>query len=78
MLVKLQEAQRIDKCAGLGTTEKQAASGGKPQVAGTPEEIAAANSDDPATSRKGLERLLEKNPGNAILLGRHGRILSNR
>ena len=65
------EAQRVAKSAGLGTTEQQAASG-KPQVVGTAEEIAAANSDDPATSRKGLEKLLEKNPGNAMLLARLG------
>ena len=68
---KTAEAQGIAESAGLVTKEQQAGSG-KPQVVGTPEELAAANSDDPATSRKGLEKLLEKNPGNAMLLARLG------
>lgn len=41
-------------------------------VAGTPEEIEAANSADPIVSRKALEKLLEKNPRNAMLLARLG------
>ena len=41
-------------------------------VVGTPEEIEAANSSDPATARKALEKLLEKNPRSAMLLGRLG------
>jgi tetratricopeptide (TPR) repeat protein len=41
-------------------------------VVGTPEEIEAANSSDPVTARKALEKLLEKNPRSAMLLGRLG------
>jgi tetratricopeptide (TPR) repeat protein len=41
-------------------------------VAGTPEEIEAANSADAAVARKALEKLLEKNPRNAMLLARLG------
>ena len=37
-----------------------------------PEEIEAANSNDPAVARKALEKLLEKNPRNAMLLARLG------
>ena len=48
------------------------------KVVGTPEEIEAANSDDPAVSRKALETLLEKNPDNAMLLARLGAALSHR
>jgi tetratricopeptide (TPR) repeat protein len=70
----LQEAGRADealvvaKAAGL-EVQQPAAGGG---VVGTPEEIEAANSSDPATARKALEKLLEKNPRNATLLGRLG------
>lgn len=67
---KPEEARRIAESAGL-VTEGQANSG-KPYVAGTPDEIAAANSDDPMTSRKALEKLLEKNPDSAMLLARLG------
>ena len=67
---KADEALAVAKAAGL---EIQTASGnGVAGVVGTPEEIEAANSDDPATSRKALEKLLEKNPRNAMLLGRLG------
>ena len=41
-------------------------------MVGTPEEIEAANSTDAAIARKALEKLLEKNPRNAMLLGRLG------
>jgi tetratricopeptide (TPR) repeat protein len=51
---------------------KQSGGDGKGGVIGTPEEIEAANSDDPAIARKALEKLLEKNPRNAMLLGRLG------
>ena len=68
------EAAEVAKSAGL---EVQPASGAgsndaKGGVVGTPEEIEAANSDDPAVARKALEKLLEKNPRNAMLLGRLG------
>ena len=65
-----EEATEVAKSAGL---EVQQASGdGKGGVVGTPEEIEAANSDDPAVARKALEKLLEKNQRNAMLLGRLG------
>lgn len=65
-----EEAAEVAKSAGLEV--QQAAVDGKGGVVGTPEEIEAANSDDPAVARKALEKLLEKNPRNAMLLGRLG------
>jgi tetratricopeptide (TPR) repeat protein len=68
------EAHRIGAAAGLN----QAAAGagvsekGALKVVGTPEEIDAANSDDPITARKAMETLLTKNPDNAMLLARLG------
>lgn len=67
---KAEEALAVAKAAGLELPK--AADGGPNGVLGTPEEIEAANSDDPAVSRKALEKLLEKNPRNAMLLGRLG------
>ena len=65
-----EEAMEVAKSAGL---EVQTSGGQvKGGVIGTPEEIEAANSDDPAVARKALEKLLEKNPQNAVLLGRLG------
>jgi tetratricopeptide (TPR) repeat protein len=64
------EAMEVAKSAGLEVqTSAGQATGG---VIGTPEEIEAANSDDPAVARKALEKLLEKNPQNAMLFGRLG------
>jgi tetratricopeptide (TPR) repeat protein len=68
---KPEEAYRIAQSAGLLKTPQATADGGI-KVVGTPEEIAAANSEDPATSTKALETLLEKNPGNAMLMARLG------
>ena len=65
---KSEEASAVAKAAGL-VTEAPANSAG---VTGTPEEIEAANSSDPETSRKTLEKLLEKNPRNAMLFARLG------
>jgi tetratricopeptide (TPR) repeat protein len=65
---KADEALAVAKAAGLEVQLPTAAGG----VIGTPEEIEAANSSDPATARKALEKLLEKNPRNAMLLGRLG------
>jgi tetratricopeptide (TPR) repeat protein len=65
---KADEALAVAKAAGL-EVQQPAAGGG---VVGTPEEIEAANSSDVATARKALEKLLEKNPRNAMLLGRLG------
>lgn len=66
----LEEAQRVAESAGLITPEKSA--DGKIKVVGTPEEIEAANSEDPAIARKALLKLLEKNTRNAMLLARLG------
>src|SRR5215217_2821748 len=64
------EALAVAKSAGLAV--KVSPSNGPAGVVGTPEEIEAANSTDAATARKALEKLLEKNPRNAMLLGRLG------
>lgn len=65
---KPDEALAVAKAAGLEVQITGNAGG----VVGTPEEIEAANSDDPAVARKALEKLLEKNPRSAMLLGRLG------
>src|SRR5689334_16645261 len=65
---KTEEALAVANAAGL-EVPKSANNGG---VIGTPDEIAAANNDDPAIARKALEKLLEKNPRNALLLSRLG------
>jgi tetratricopeptide (TPR) repeat protein len=68
---KPEEAHRIAQSAGLIKPEEISTTAAI-KVAGTPEEIAAANSEDPATSRNALEKLLQKNPDNAMLLARLG------
>lgn len=65
---KPEEALAVAKAAGLEVQPPANSDG----VAGTPEEIEAANSSDPEISRKALENLLEKNPRNAMLLSRLG------
>ena len=65
---KNDEATAVAKAAGLEVQQPTGAKG----VVGTPEEIEAANSADPAVARKALEKLLEKNPHSAMLLGRLG------
>jgi tetratricopeptide (TPR) repeat protein len=65
------EAQRVGEAAGLNKAMEASATGAL-KVAGTPEEIEAANSDDPIAARKALETLLGKNPDNAMLLARLG------
>ena len=65
---KTEEAAAVAKAAGLDVQQTNGNGG----VVGTPEEIEAANSADPAVSRKALEKLLEKNPRSAMLLGRLG------
>jgi tetratricopeptide (TPR) repeat protein len=67
---KPDDAAAMAKAAGL---EVQATNGDqKNGVIGTPEEIEAANSDDPNTARKAIEKLLAKNPRNAMLLAKLG------
>ena len=67
---KTDEAATVAKAAGLEV--QQPTGNGGAGVVGTPEEIEAANSADPAAARKALEKLLEKNPRSAMLLGRLG------
>lgn len=67
---KLAEADAAAKAAGLPVQEPQ--SDGKLRVVGTPEEIDAANSEDPQVARKALEKLVEKNPQNPTLLAKLG------
>jgi len=67
---RTEEALAVAKAAGVQL--EQATGPGANVPVGTPEEIEAANSHDPAIARKALEHLLEKNPRNAMLLGRLG------
>jgi len=67
---KPDEAKRVAAAAGL--TPAPVAADGVLKVVGTPEEIAAANSDDPLVAQKALEMLLGKNPDNGMLLARLG------
>ena len=71
---KADEALAVAKQAGLEVQPVGSNVGGNGAagIVGTPEEIEAANSTDAATARKALEKLLEKNPRNAMLLGRLG------
>jgi len=68
---KSDEALEVAKAAGLEI--QQPTGDGKGGVVGTPEEIEAANSSDPAVARKALEKLIEKNPRSAMLLANLGR-----
>jgi tetratricopeptide (TPR) repeat protein len=65
---KPDEAAAVAKAAGIEVQPPANSDG----VIGTPEEIEAANSSDPEISRRALEKLLEKNPRNAMLLARLG------
>lgn len=67
---KTEEAQAVAKSAGIETQPPAGANVNG--VVGTLEEIEAANNADPAIARKALEKLLEKNPRSAMLLGRLG------
>jgi tetratricopeptide (TPR) repeat protein len=67
---KPDDAKRVAEAAGL--SQAPPSSAGTLKVVGTPEEIEAANSDDPAVALKALEDLLGKNPNNAMLLARLG------
>ena len=64
-----EEARRVAQNAGL-ITQAEVADGLK--VVGSPEEIEAANSDDPEKARAALKVLVEKNPSSAMLLARLG------
>jgi tetratricopeptide (TPR) repeat protein len=70
------EAKRIYESIGYqvsgpGTVGENGSAG---NVAGTPEEIAAANSDDPKVAQPALERLIVANPKNANLFARLGEV----
>jgi tetratricopeptide (TPR) repeat protein len=67
---KPDEATAVAKAAGLELQQNSADD--KTKVIGTPEEIEAANSDDRVKSRQAIEKLIEKNPRNAMLLARLG------
>lgn len=70
---KPDDARRVAEAAGLIAAASPSADGSaKLKVTGTPEEIEAANSDDPEVARKALEALLVKNPKSAMLLARLG------
>src|SRR5207247_7249488 len=66
-----EEPRRAAEAAGLVKPEDTAAKG-TINVVGTPEEIEAANSEDAEKSRRALEKLLEKNPENPLLMARLG------
>ena len=68
---KPDEARRVAEAAGLNRPS-QVPGDGTLKVVGTPAEIEAANSDDPAVASKALEILLGKNPNNAMLMARLG------
>ncbi len=70
---KADESLRVAKANGLVEASTSAA-GGTKGVLGTPEEIAAANSDDDEIAGPALEKLLQKNPKSAMLLSRLGDI----
>jgi len=65
------EARRVAEAAGLNPPS-DVTGDGTLRVVGTPEEIEAANSSDPAVASKALETLLAKNPNNAMLMARLG------
>jgi tetratricopeptide (TPR) repeat protein len=72
---KPDEARRVAEAAGLIAAPTRSADGSTKdtlKVIGTPEEIEAANSEDPDVARKALEALLVKNPKSAMLLARLG------
>ncbi|HEU4767050.1 MAG TPA: tetratricopeptide repeat protein [Pyrinomonadaceae bacterium] len=71
----LQQAGRNEEAmeaAKAGGIDVQQAAGDTKGVIGTPGEIEAANSDDTILARRALEKLIEKNPNNAMLFGRLG------
>lgn len=69
---KTDEAQRLAQSLGIANTAATQSELGTIKVVGTAAEIEAANSNDPPTARKALEILLQKNPRNAMLLGKLG------
>ncbi|HEY5074809.1 MAG TPA: tetratricopeptide repeat protein [Pyrinomonadaceae bacterium] len=72
---KPDEARRIYESIGYeGNGQDKSQNGGAINVAGTAEDIAAANNDDPKVAQPALERLLVANPKNAKLFARLGEV----
>lgn len=72
---KPDEARRIYESIGYeGKGQDKSQNGGAINVAGTAEDIAAANNDDPKVAQPALERLLVANPNNAKLFARLGEV----
>lgn len=75
---KPEEAQRIYLSVGVSRSEPpyegRAFDKTLELIQGTPDEIEAANADDPARSRPALVKLLAKNPKNANLFARLGEV----
>lgn len=69
---KPDEAGRVYQSIGYGAAP--AAPAGINNVAGSPEDIAAANSDDPKVAQTAIEKLVAANPGNAKLFARMGEV----
>jgi tetratricopeptide (TPR) repeat protein len=69
---KTDEANHLAESLGIVNESGGDSNQGTVNVTGTPEEIEAANSDDPLKARKALESLLAKNPRNARLLAKLG------
>lgn len=69
------EARTIYEAFGQSVEATPAQVQGVINVVGTPEEIAAANSDDAKTARPALEKLIFKNPNNPALLARLGELI---
>ena len=66
-----EDARRVAESTGLPRPGDPPLKG-RLNVVGTPEEIEAANSDEPVAARKALETLLGKNTNSAMLLARLG------
>ena len=71
---KKDEAQRIYVAFGQAVDPPGAKSTGVLRVAGSDEDIAAANSDDAKVAQPALEKLIAANPKNAALFARLGEI----
>lgn len=69
---KPDEARRVYESIGYGAAP--AAQAGISNVAGSPEDIAAANSDDPKVAQPALDKLVAANPRNARLFARLGEV----
>jgi len=65
-----EDAAAVAKAAGLEV--QQNPNDDKIRVIGTPQEIEAANSEDPKVARQAIDKLLEKNPRSAMLFARLG------